>query len=118
MAAHPRCPIVKGERGMRAFVLVVLLSGCNPLFPKIPDLPEVDWKQDAGPVAAAGAPGPTTVIVLEVCRKACKNLYRLGCAGRMGSPGYDEVFGTGDEIPCEVVCSDIERASEGAKGLS
>jgi hypothetical protein len=57
-------------------------------------------------------------LVPELCRRACKNLNKLGCAGRMGSPGYDDVWGTDDDIPCAIVCAEIEEAAREVPGLS
>lgn len=42
--------------------------------------------------------------VRECCARACGNLHRLGCPGRQGSPGADDVFGTADDVTCLATC--------------
>ena len=97
---------------MRAIVLAVVLAGC-PAFPQLPEYPE---HLDAGPEAGSASADHTEIP--QLCRLACNNLRRLGCAGRDGSPGYDEVFGTADDVPCAIVCADIEAAARNVPGLS
>lgn len=40
----------------------------------------------------------------DSCDLACKNMKKLGCDGWEGSPGYDEIFGTDDDVSCFRVC--------------
>lgn len=98
---------------MRELVLVLMLAGCMPA------IPDLEPHKKTEPDAAAGASaGPIIILIPENCRLACKNLHKLGCAGRQGSPGYDEVWGTLDDISCEVVCADLEKVAMEIPGLS
>jgi hypothetical protein len=41
------------------------------------------------------------------CEAICEKLEDLDCPGMVASSGEDGVEGTGDDIPCIVVCSKI-----------
>ncbi len=69
---------------------VLFVWGCGVIKP-IPPGPPVS--PDAGTV--------------DDCAAACDNLARMECPGWQGSPGSDEVFGTDDDVSCEVVCRTI-----------
>jgi hypothetical protein len=40
----------------------------------------------------------------EACARLCENLEKHDCQGKMGSPGPDERFGTGDDVSCHETC--------------
>ena len=70
-----------------SFLILLLLIGCtfNP-DPVTPDDPKD---------------------VMTQCDLACKNLKRMDCDGWKGSPGEDEVFGTNDDVSCQITCTEI-----------
>jgi len=52
-------------------------------------------------------PAPSDAGTVDDCAAACANLARMECPGWQGSPGTDEMFGTEDDVSCEVVCRTI-----------
>jgi hypothetical protein len=83
---------------MRWLIFIVLLAvlGCDVIHvEEDTDTYQLDTAQDAGD---------------DVCSEACVNLAELGCDGAEGSPGVDEVYGTEDDVPCDVICRETIAA--------
>ncbi len=55
-------------------------------------------------------PGPVAPSPEEV--DACAAFCSMGCPGSEGSPGYDEEYGTEDDVPCAQACEDILAGPE------
>jgi hypothetical protein len=64
-------------------------------------------------LAGCGAVAPAdTVDESEYCPVACAKLEQFRCpdTSRGIAPGPDELYGTPDDVPCEQVCIDLEKA--------
>ena len=62
---------------------------------------------------ACGAvtPTPEPVSPAADCALACENLVDMGCPGSEGSPGFDEKYGTDDDVPCADACVELSIES-------
>jgi hypothetical protein len=70
--------------GLAVWAAVVLTVGCTPIPPNPPPRPSA----------------------ADVCDAFCELATSLRCDGFQGSPGYDEIPGNADDVPCPRVCRD------------
>ena len=55
-------------------------------------------------------PGPVAPTPDEV--DACAAFCSMECPGSEGTPGYDEVYGTEDDVSCTEACNDVLAGPE------
>lgn len=79
---------------MRVLSLVLLAALCA--CKHVPDV-----------IYIPGPPVPEDAGKAEECAAACANLERMQCPGWEGSPGFDEVYGTPDDVSCTAACVEI-----------
>lgn len=90
---------------IRALLAAVLLLGAPCSQPEKPP-----------PAPIPGPPRP--IDPAQSCVEACTRMAELQCNGWRGSPGEDEEWLTGDDVPCWKVCEHVEIEAFGAPGIS